>query len=177
MHPLTNSWCPFLFLKNIILPLFFTKWINKQKRVFLMNGPRAGCKFFSFSLFQIRFVCFLFFTSSAKSHLGKSHLQKSHVEKRGGQWIFSENWAPLNARLWGMRKEGGFEKTRFLSARNPNVHTVHCSLCISPQCNTLHNMQLGVQCSVLSIAHYFALLSPCADMSTVHSIERCSGVE
>ena len=59
----------------------------------------------------------------------------THLMKRkhmlGNQWIFSENWA---AQCKAMRKEGGFEKTRFLSARDPNVHGV---LCQTQMCSTL----------------------------------------
>ena len=102
-----------------------------------------------------------------------SHLQKPDVERGDEeiQWIFSENWASAQCEA-GMRKEGGFEKTRFLSARNPNVHTLQFNT------NVHSTSTFGINTNVLETQMCTVCSSTqmCTNVHTLHcsSTQMCT---
>ena len=68
-----------------------------------------------------------------------------------------------------MRKEGGFEKTRFLSARNPNVHTLQFNT------NVHSTSTFGINTNVLETQMCTVCSSTqmCTNVHTLH----CSSVQ
>ena len=71
-----------------------------------------------------------------------------------------------------MRKEGGFEKTRFLSARNPNVHTLQFNT------NVHSTSTFGINTNVLETQMCTVCSSTqmCTNVHTLHcsSTQMCS---